>query len=162
MSPSMSPGLTILVPLLVLLVPLSPSHSSLYLSGIFRCRLHPLHPLRYLLLHLHHHHLLLHLHHLLLPLHHQSFLPHHSCVLCVRSLTTTRVVYDLHYHLTLPRLSLHLLLRLLLTIPLVTTTPFILLIALASLLPFWLSPRPIGRLPLITSGSMLWLRRLLP
>jgi len=33
----MSPGLTILVPLPVLLVLLSPSHSSLYLSGIFRC-----------------------------------------------------------------------------------------------------------------------------
>ena len=48
MSPSMNPDLTILIPLPDLLVPLSPSHSSLYLSGIFRCRLHPLRPLRYL------------------------------------------------------------------------------------------------------------------
>jgi hypothetical protein len=37
MSPLMSPGLTILVPPPVLLVPPSPSRFSLYLSGIFRC-----------------------------------------------------------------------------------------------------------------------------
>ena len=162
MSPSMSPGLTILVPLLVLLVPLSPSHSSLYLSGIFHWRLHPLHHLRYLLLRLHHHHLLLHLHHLLLPLHHQSLLHHHRCVLPVRSLTTTLVVRALRHHLTLLHPSLDLIPSLLLVILFVIAAPFVLPIALASLVPSWLSPRPIGKLPFTRSGNMLWLRRLLP
>jgi hypothetical protein len=80
----------------------------------------------------------------------------------VRSLTTILVVHDLRGHLTLPHPSLDLLRSLPLTMLFVTTAPFVLQIALASLLPFWLSPRPIGRLLLTKSGSMLWLRRLLP
>jgi hypothetical protein len=83
----------------------------------------------------------------------------------VRSLTTTLVVHDLRRHLNLPHPSLdllHLLPSLLLAMLFMTIAPFVLPIALVSLLPFWLSPRPIGRLPLIRSGSMLWLRRLLP
>jgi hypothetical protein len=80
----------------------------------------------------------------------------------VRSLTTTLIIHDLRHRLTLPRPSLDLLLSLLLAMLFVTAAPFGLPIALVSLLPFWLSPRPIGRLPLIRSGSMLWLRRLLP
>jgi hypothetical protein len=78
----------------------------------------------------------------------------------VRSLTTTLIVHALHRHLTLPRPSLDLILSLLAML-FVTAVPFTLPIALASLLPFWLSPRPIGKLLLTRSGSMLWLRRLL-
>ena len=80
----------------------------------------------------------------------------------MRSLTTTLVVHALHHHLTLPRPSLDLILSLLLAMLFVTAAPFVLLIAMASLLPFWLSPQPIGKLLLTRSGSMLWLRRLLP
>ena len=161
MSPLMSLGRIILVPPPVLLVLLRTSRSLLYLSGIFRCRLHPL---RHLLLlpHLCHLPHLLHLHHPLLPLHHRSLLPHRRCVLPVRSLTTTLVVRALRHHLTLLRPSLDLILSLLLAILFVTAAPFILPIALASLLPSWLSPRPIGKLPFTRSGNMLWLRRLLP
>jgi hypothetical protein len=128
-------------------------------------RLNPPRHLRYPFLRLHHlhlRHLHLHLRHLLL-LHLRRHQPlHPQSVLHVRSLTTTLVVRDLRRHLTLPRPSLDLLRSLPLAMLFMTAAHFVVQIALASLLPFWLSPRPIGRLLLTQSSSMLWLRRLLP